>query len=294
MSTLPQPAILAPLPSQARYLTLRMRPGASPLEAMQTLAAHAVGESQVVGLGRQLVRALGAQVPGLHDFAAPDDSLVKLPSQQGDLWLWLRGDDRGELLLRSRHLLRWLQPAFELAECLDAFVHAGGRDLTGYEDGTENPQGLAAREASVCADGVLAPLGSSLVAVQRWRHRLDVFEAMDQAQQDATIGRERLSNEELDDAPLSAHVKRTAQESFDPEAFVLRRSMAWTEGMEGGLLFTAFGRSLDAFEAQLRRMSGAEDGIIDALFGISQPQGAACYWCPPIHAGQLDWRSALP
>ena len=37
------------------------------------------------------------------------------------------------------------------------------------------------------------------------------------------------------------------------------------EGNEGGLVFVAFGHSFDAFEAQLRRMSGAEDGITDAL-----------------------------
>ena len=30
---------------------------------------------------------------------------------------------------------------------------------------------------------------------------------------------------EIDEAPESAHVKRTAQESFDPEAFILRASM---------------------------------------------------------------------
>lgn len=48
---------------------------------------------------------------------------------------------------------------------------------------------------------------------------------MPRQQQDHTIGRERDSNEEIDDAPESAHVKRTTQESFEPEAFVLRRSM---------------------------------------------------------------------
>jgi putative iron-dependent peroxidase len=44
---------------------------------------------------------------------------------------------------------------------------------------------------------------------------------------------------EIADAPPSAHVKRTAQESFDPEAFVLRRSMPWTDGMRSGLNFVA-------------------------------------------------------
>ena len=88
---------------------------------------------------------------------------------------------------------------------------------------------------------------------------------------DYTIGRERESNEELDDAPTSAHVKRTAQESFSPEAFQLRRSMPWASEHRQGLLFVAFGNSFDPFEALMNRMVGADDGIVDALFDFSHP-----------------------
>jgi putative iron-dependent peroxidase len=103
-----------------------------------------------------------------------------------------------------------------------------------------------------------------------------------------TMGRRRSDNEELDDAPESAHVKRTAQESFSPEAFVLRRSMPWTQEMQGGLMFVAFGHSFDAFEAQMRRMIGAEDGIADALFRYTRPITGNFYWCPPMREGKLD------
>ena len=60
--------------------------------------------------------------------------------------------------------------------------------------------------------------------------------------------------------------KRTVQESFEPEAFVVRRSVPWADKGGEGLMFVAFGQSLDAFEAQLRRMAGQEDGILDGLF----------------------------
>jgi len=39
----------------------------------------------------------------------------------------------------------------------------------------------------------------------------------------------------------------------------------------GGLNFVAFGKSFDVFEAQLKRMVGAEDGITDALFKYTRP-----------------------
>ncbi|RJP67613.1 MAG: Dyp-type peroxidase [Comamonadaceae bacterium] len=286
-----QPGILQPVPAQARYLTCQLRVGAEPRAVLRALAALADGESIVVGLGESLVRELGAQVPGLKSFCGIAGARIKLPATPADLWIWLRGPDRGDLLIRSRHLQALLAPAFDVQLITDAFNHNNGRDLTGYEDGTENPQGDEALAAALLPEGAGPLAGSSFVAVQRWRHHMSRFEAMPRQQQDHTIGRDRESNEELDDAPESAHVKRTAQESFDPEAFVLRRSMPWAEGNEGGLVFTAFGHSFDAYEALLRRMSGAEDGLTDALFSFTEPETGAYFWCPPVHQGRIDLRA---
>ena len=129
------------------------------------------------------------------------------------------------------------------------------------------------------------------MAVQQWVHDLARFEAMASRDRDHVFGRRQSDNEELDDAPPSAHVKRTAQESFEPEAFVLRRSMPWADAHGEGLVFVAFGSSLDAFEAQLQRMVGKDDGVADALFSFTRPTSGAYFWCPPITAGALDLRA---
>ena len=52
-------------------------------------------------------------------------------------------------------------------------------------------------------------------------------------------------------------------DSFDPPAFMVRRSMPWGTVKEHGLYFVAYGASLDAYERALTRMVGAEDGIVD-------------------------------
>lgn len=293
MSTAPtaQPGIFEPVPAQGRYLTCQLRVGADPRTVLRRLAGQADGQHTIVGLGASLVRELDATVPGLRSFRGVDGARVKLPATPADLLIWLRGTDRGELLIRSRHLEALIAPAFDVQDITDAFNHNHGRDLTGYQDGTENPEGADAEAAAVLPDSAGLLAGSSFVAVQRWRHHMSRFEAMSKLQQDHAIGRERESNQELDDAPESAHVKRTAQENFDPEAFVLRRSMPWAEGNEGGLVFAAFGCSFDAFEAQLRRMSGAEDGIVDALFGFTEPETGAYFWCPPVCNGEIDLRA---
>jgi len=111
---------------------------------------------------------------------------------------------------------------------------------------------------------------------------------MPQAERDNTIGRRISDNEEIDEAPESAHVKRTAQESFEPEAFVLRRSMPWADEKQAGLVFVAFGHAFDAFEAQMRRMIGDDDGIVDALFNFTHPVSGSYFWCPPVSGGGLD------
>ena len=284
-----QPGILAPVPRLARYLDFALDEAEGTAEALARLAADVDPAATVVGIGRSAVQALGREIPGLRDPAALTGPGIEVPATPAALWCWLRGDDRGELLHRGRALEATLAPAFRLQRVVDAFQYDASRDLTGYEDGTENPQGEAAVAAAV-VDGQGEGLdGGSFVAVQQWQHDLDRFASMAREEQDATFGRRRDDNEEIEDAPPSAHVKRTAQESFAPQAFVLRRSMPWAEGTRAGLVFVSFGRSFDAFEAQMRRMVGAEDGITDALFRFTRPLTGAGYWCPPVGAdGRLD------
>jgi putative iron-dependent peroxidase len=182
-----------------------------------------------------------------------------------------------------------IDDAFILDDALDTFMYAGGRDLTGYEDGTENPKGDAALEAMLVAKGE-GLRGSSFVAVQRWVHDLKRFRGFSREHRDNVIGRRVDSNEEIEDAPESAHVKRTAQESYDPAAFMVRRSMPWASAHEQGLEFVAYGESLDRYERMLRRMIGLEDGLADALLSFSRPVTGAYYWCPPVAGTRLDLR----
>lgn len=278
----PQPGILQPLPPLSRYLVFALEPDTDVAAGLKALVDVVDGDATVAGIGEAPLSAIGRSVPGLRPFPPLAGPGVSIPSTPAALWLWLRGDDRGELLLRGRHLEQALAPAFRLVETWDGFKHGSGRDLTGYEDGTENPEGDEAVAAAIAADG------ASLVAVQRWEHNFSRFEAMQPEERDHCIGRRRSDNEELDDAPESAHVKRTAQESFDPEAFVVRRSMPWADASAAGLMFVAFGHSLDAFEAQMRRMVGLDDGIVDALFRFTRPLSGAYFWCPPVKGGKLQ------
>jgi putative iron-dependent peroxidase len=287
MST-PQPGILADAPLHSRYLEFTRVRDADPRAALTALAAGPVDESLVTGLGAGLVMGLGGAVEGLRHFPCLTGPGVEIPSTQADLWVWLRHTDRGVITHKGRAIEAQIKDAFRRERLVDGFKYDISRDLSGYEDGTENPQGENAVEAAIAKDRGAGLDGSSFVATQQWTHNLTHLESLSQKERDDIIGRHQDTNEEFDEAPASAHVKRTNQESFDPVAFVVRRSLPWADASGEGLMFIAFGKSFDAFEAQMRRMTGLDDGIIDGLFRYSRPISGSYFWCPPVSDGHLD------
>lgn len=290
MSIQSQAGILAgSLPPLARHLLFTLDDAGALPAALSALAELTDGEASVVGIGPAVTQSLKITVDKLKPFPALSNAGIDVPSTQQALWLWLRGDDRGELLYRTMEFEQALKPAFKLVQLSECFRHLDGHDLSGYEDGTENPVGDEAVNVVSAAE---APYGS-YAALQHWEHDLRHFKSLPQTEQDHIIGRRLSDNEEIEDAPESAHVKRTAMEDFEPEAFVVRRSMPYIDGQVAGLVFLAFGDSLRAFEVQLQRMIGLDDGIVDGLFRFSRPVSGGYYWCPPVRNGKLDLSALL-
>ena len=114
-----QSGILAAVPPVARYLTFEVA-GDAGADALARLATAADGESTVVGVGRSLVLALGRKIPALRDFPSRAGAGYEVPATGGALWCWLRGEDRGDLVHRTRAIEATLAPAFRLVEVVDA------------------------------------------------------------------------------------------------------------------------------------------------------------------------------
>jgi len=285
--SLSQPGILAaPLPV-GRSLVFRMAPGADVSAALRKLGKGFSTSWGVMGVGEPLVCALGRKIPGLRAFPEIAAPAGRIPSTQQALWFFLRNRNRTATFDTTMEIRSLVAGAFVLEDAMDTFLYAGGKDLSGYEDGTENPRRAAAIAAAVISSGK-GLAGSSFVAVQRWAHDLQLFQALPRTQRDAIIGRRADTNAEIATAPASAHVKRSAQESYDPPAFMVRRSMPWAVAHEQGLEFIAYVESLDRFERVLRRMAGLDDGIVDGLFTFSRPLTGGYYWCPPVTRGRLN------
>lgn len=296
----PSQRLLAPPPPSARFLTFSLGADVEPArvaEALARLAATPHDPAVIVAVGAPTAARLGRAVPGLRPF--PTDQPL-FPSTQAALWAVVGHADPGARLDAGVALAHALRPAFAVVEEIDAFMYRGGRDLSGYEDGTENPQDDEAVAAAIIAGRGHGLDGGSFVAVQRWVHDLDAVARMSPAARDHMVGRRLEDNAEIVDAPPSAHVKRAAQESFDPPAFMVRRSMPWGGAREHGLYFVAYVEDLDRFERVLLRMSGREDGIVDGLLGFSRAVTGGYFFVPPLTsstdaektgAGRLDLRA---
>jgi len=282
-----QPLILSGNRPYGLSMTYRHLPEKNPEKALRNLKSHFDPQRGMIGLGEPLVSAFSKKIPGLRTFPGISGASCSSPSTQGSLWIFLQGNDRGEIFDQTQSLSDILGNDFFPDDQIDTFLYAGGKDLSGYEDGTENPDGSKAMEVAIIEKGS-GLSGSSLVAVQRWVHDLKHFRSHSQKERDNIIGRKQETNEELIDAAPSAHVKRSAQEHYTPPAYMLRRSMPWASNLEQGLEFIAFGKTLDPFEKVLRRMMGLDDGITDALFTFSRPVRGGYYWCPPVTGGRLD------
>lgn len=288
----PQLDVAAPVPALARFLVFDMWADLDPRPALTRLRDARSASGSIFGVGQPLVRAAGANLEGLRAMPALAGPGAAFPSTQGALWAFLPGGDASELHDRALAVARALGDGFLLKEEVHAFRYREGRDLSGYVDGTANPSGDAARGAAIVSARGAGLDGSTFVAAQRYVHDLNRFNALPQKERDHIIGRRLSDNEELEDAPPFAHVKRSEQESFDPPAFMLRRSMPWGGFEEHGLYFVAFGQSLDRFERVLSRMAGLDDGVADGLLRFTRPLSGGYYWCPPLSGERLDW-SAL-
>lgn len=244
-----------------------------------------VAEGVVVGLGAPLLQAMAAAVPGYQAFERLQHGRHTMPATPHALWTLVLGRNESEVFQRAEALKARLAAQLRVAEARSMFSYRQGRDLTGYQDGTANPQGDEAWAAALIDGGPFS--GGSFALVQRWLHFRERFAALPQAERDFTIGRTLDGDVEMDDAPPTAHIKRTEQEDFEPPAFMLRRSMPWGDLRRHGLMFIAFASDLGKPERMLRRMVGLEDGLSDALLGHSQAETGAYYFVPPVADGRL-------
>ena len=227
-----------------------------------------------------------AAIPkGIRTFNGIDGD-YSAPATGGDLFLHLNSEyaDLNYEAVRS-----WLAPLKDELEVIHEQActrYLDSRDLIGFIDGTENPQGDAARSEVALLDAseqnkLLA--ASSFVFVQSYRHRIPKWEALTVLEQEYAVGRTKEASVELaeDRKPPTAHINRVSIKEDGEELEIVRHSMPYFR-IKGdkGLVFVAYTKDLDIIAKMLARMFGKADKLHDALMDYTKPTTGAMFFTP--------------
>lgn len=290
----PQSAILPPSSACARFLVLERR-GLTPAVLRHALDRFAVtrrrlqtqdpaaGLVTAVGFGPALWRELYGSTPAGLRALAPIAGQFAMPATGGDLFVHIHAQRVDFCFELAQALLQDLGPGAAVQEERVGFRYLDSRDLTGFIDGTENPQRPEARAAAaLIAEGEFA--GGSFAFAQRYVHDLDKWHRLSVNAQEQVIGRTKLESMELDDEvrPATSHVSRTVVEEDGEELEILRHSMPYGDaGGERGLFFLAYTRDLSIIDRMLARMFGtAGDGVADRLLHFVTPVSGGYFFVP--------------
>lgn len=241
------------------------------------------GLTTAVGFGPALWQELYGRAPaGLHELQ-PIQGSFAMPVSGGDLFFHIHSQRADFCFELASSFMQDVAGQVEVLEEKAGFRYLDSRDLTGFIDGTENPQlpeGRAA--AALIPEGEFA--GGSFAFAQRYVHDLPKWHRLKVDAQEQVIGRTKLESIELDDdvRPENSHVSRTVIEEDGDELEILRHSMPYGDvSGEQGLFFLAYTYDLSIIDRMLARMFGsAGDGLADRLLNFVRPVGGAYFFVP--------------
>jgi porphyrinogen peroxidase len=293
--TLPQFGIFAQGTHAHHFLEFDLKPGVT---SGDTLAAFCLLRTPDVSAGGvNLVVAFGSDVwRAMAPSMAPDDLASfqpidgkddrRAPATQHDAWLWISGAEPDVTWQSAHAAVLAVADAANVATEQQAFTYLGGRDITGFIDGTANPQVRRAADVAVIPPGH-AGEGGSHVLTMRWVHDLVAFNQLSVTEQQRVFGRTKADSVELSDAekPPTAHIARVEVSEAGKELEIFRRSVPYGTAEEHGLYFVAFSAERSRYDRMLAHMFGtAADGVRDHLTDFSRPVTGAYYFAPSLNA----------
>lgn len=207
---------------------------------------------------------------------------IHAPATQCDILLHVNSSRHDLNFFLLRKFMTGVASEVNIIDETYGYRFLDSRDMTGFIDGTENPQGEHDRQqVSIIADGECA--GGSMVMVQRYVHRLEAWEETSVAQQEKVFGRTKADSIELEDVPIKSHVGRVDLKENGKGLKVVRHSLPYgSVSGEHGLLFIAYSHSPSVFKTLLGSMYGDRDGKTDQLLRFTQAKTGAYFFAPSM------------
>jgi putative iron-dependent peroxidase len=295
-----EPQAILSVPTEAAiFLVLTATPG-SEAEIGATLAdvpgiKRSVGFrvpeaelSVVVGVGAELWdRAVGTSRPaGLHPFAELHGDRHHAVATPGDLLFHIRAHRFDVCFELAQRLTERLRGLADVVDEVHGFRSFDERDVLGFVDGTENPEGAAASGAALIGDEDPAFTGGSYVIVQKYLHDLRAWDELSTEEQELIIGRTKLSDLELPDdvKPANSHLALNVITGPDGEELqIMRFNMPFGRvgAEEFGTYYIAYARTPAVIEQMLTNMFlGDPPGNTDRILDFSTAVTGSLFFVP--------------
>ena len=295
----PQP-VIAPLTGAAIFLVVVISPGQASATAVRDVCADLSALVRAVGFrdleGRlTCVTSFGAEAwdrltglprpAGLHPFREIQSGPRHAVATPGDVLFHIRATRMDLCFELATQIMNKLAGAADVVDEVHGFKYFDERDLLGFVDGTENPSGRAAATAALIGAEEPDYTAGSYVIVQKYLHNMTAWNALSTEQQERIIGREKLSDVELDDSvkPTSAHNALTTIEVDGEEIQIVRDNMPFGSigAGEYGTYFIGYSRSPDTIEQMLENMFvGSPPGNYDRLLDFSTAVTGCLFFVP--------------
>ena len=291
-------SVILPLPSDhARFISLRLKDLS--IEKLKEklsdllstrdrlISQHPHAEIKTaIAFGPELWAQIYSKSPADFKQLEPIAGSFEMPVVPADVFIHIASQRVDLCFAMSQAFFEGIQNQVEVLEERACFRNFEGRDLTGFIDGTENPQfpddraetALLPEDVGIFADG-------SFIFAQRYVHNLDKWKKLKVDAQENVMGRTKLESIELDDdvKPQNSHVARVViEDDQGEEEAILRHSLPYGDGQgDQGLFFVAYTNKLSIIDDMLFRMFGTSgDGIHDRLLHFVTPQDGAYYFAP--------------
>ena len=282
----PQTGIFALGTASHTYLEFDLLPGADGTDLVAKVTSlreprtTVGGVNLVAGFRPELWRAYApddapANVTGFNSDMVGAGGFV-MPATQHDVVVWVSGIAYDVVFDVAKAVIGALDALAAVADETVSWPYERDRDLTGFIDGTENPDLIDAPDVALFAEGHPGA-GGSVLLLQKWVHDRLAWESLPVAKQEQIMGRRKLDSLELEDKSIHSHVGSTDQDRFGK---VFRRNMPYGSVTDHGTMFVGFSSDQQRLSAMLESMAGLHDGVRDALTDYSRPLTGAYYVVP--------------
>ncbi|MEZ5130508.1 MAG: Dyp-type peroxidase [Mycobacterium sp.] len=291
--------VLAPLSPAAIFMVATIDDGgeAAVHRALPDLAGlvRAVGFrdpakrlSMVTSIGSSAWDRLfcGPRPAQLHPFVALTGPRHRAPATPGDLLFHIRAEVLDVCFELAGQVVKAMGGAITVVDEVHGFRFFDNRDLLGFVDGTENPDGQAALNATEIGDEDPDFAGGCYVHVQKYVHDMSAWEALSVTEQERVVGRTKLEDIELDDAvkPANSHVALNVIEDEDGnELKIVRANMPFGQVGKGeyGTYYIGYSRTPVVTERMLRNMFiGDPPGNTDRILDFSEAVTGTAFFTP--------------